>query len=129
MSIFRRPHGYLHLWHQWRGDRYIGPYDNVNGGETSEKVGCNIGSISVGAGAAFDERGHGEVWGSKGEWMGTRSVFLWGPGFLVLSRRIARRVSSLIWAVLGERPAVVGGNCLQEGEGPVHRKRVLDGSA
>jgi len=35
--------------------------------------------------------------GSKGKWMGTRSVFLWGPGFpVLLSRRIARRVSSLI---------------------------------
>jgi len=67
--------------------------------------------------------------GFKGEWMGTRSVFLWEPGFPVLSRRIARRVSSLIWAARGERLAVVGENCLQEGEGPVHRKRVLDGSA
>jgi len=68
---------------------------------------------------------------SKGEWMGTRLVFLWGPGFPVFSRRIARRVSSLIWVVLGERLAVVGGNCLQEGEGPgpFGRKRVLDGSA
>jgi len=64
--------------------------------------------------------------GFKGEWMGTRSVFLWGPGFPVLSRRIARRVSSLIWVVLGERLAVVGENCLQEGEGLVRRKRVLD---
>jgi len=40
--------------------------------------------------------------------MGTKSVFLWGPGFPVLSRRIARRVSSLIWAELDEKPAVVG---------------------
>jgi len=60
--------------------------------------------------------------------MGTRSVFLWEPGFPVLSRRITRRVSSLIWVVLGERLAVAGGNCLQEGEGPVCRKRVLDGT-
>jgi len=59
--------------------------------------------------------------------MGTRSVFLWELGFPVLSRRIIRRVSSLIWAVLGER--LVGENCLQEGEGLIHRKRVLDGSA
>jgi len=56
--------------------------------------------------------------------MGTRSVFLWGPDFPVLSRRIARRISSLIWVVLGGRLAVVEGNCLQEGEKPVHRKRV-----
>jgi len=62
--------------------------------------------------------------------MGIRSVFLWGPGFPLLSRtRIARRVSFLVWVVLGERLAVVGENYLQEGEGPVSRKRVLDGLA
>jgi len=66
---------------------------------------------------------------SKGEWIGTRLVFLWGPGFSVLSRKITRRASSSIWVSLSERPAVVGGNCLQEGIGPVHRKQVLDGSA
>jgi len=27
---------------QRRGDRAIGPYDYVSGGDTSEKVGCNI---------------------------------------------------------------------------------------
>jgi len=59
--------------------------------------------------------------GSKGEWMGTRLVFLWSFGFPILSRRIARRVSSLIWVALDERLAVVG-NCLQEGEESVHRK-------
>jgi len=84
---------------------------------TSEKVGYSIGSAWVKAGAAFDERGHGKVWGSKGAWMGTRSVFLWRPGFPVLSRRIIRRVFSLIWIILGKRLAVVGENCLQEGEG------------
>jgi len=67
--------------------------------------------------------------GSKGEWMGTGSVFLWGPGFPVLSRMIASRISSLIWVVLGERLAVVEENCLQEGEEPVYRKRVFAGSA
>jgi len=107
---------------QRRGDTAIGPYGYVSSGETSEKVCCSIGSAWVGAGAVFDERGHGEVWR---KWMGTRSVFLWWPGFPVLSRRI----SFLIWVVLGERLAVVGGNCLQEGEGPVRIKRVLDGSA
>jgi len=45
-----------------------------------------------------------------------------------MNRRIARRVSSLIWVVLGERLAIVEGNSLQVGEGPVHRRRVLDGS-
>jgi len=114
---------------QRRGDKAIGPYDYVSGGETSDKVGCSIGLNWVGAGAAFDERGHSEAWGVQGEWMGTRSVFLWGPGFPVLNRRIARRVSSSIWVTLGERPSVVGENCLQEGEGSVRRKRVLDGSA
>jgi len=60
--------------------------------------------------------------GSKGEWMGIRSVFLWGLGFPVMSGRIARRVSSLIWVVLSERQAVVGGNCLQGGVGRVKRR-------
>jgi len=96
-----------------REDRAIGPYDYIRCGETSEEVGSSIGSAWLGAGASFDER----------------SVFSWGPGFPVMSRRIARRVSSLIWVALGERLAVVGGNCLQEGEGPVYRRLVLDGLA
>jgi len=66
--------------------------------------------------------------GSKEECMGIRSVFLWGFGFPMLSRRTARRVSSLIWVVLGERLDVVGGNCPQGGEGPVYRRQVLDSS-
>jgi len=45
-----------------------------------------------------------------------------------MSKRITSRVSSLLWAVLGERLAVVGGNYLQEGKGPVYRRRVLGGS-
>jgi len=61
---------------QRRRNRAIGPYDNVSGEETSEKVGCSIESAWVDAGAAFDERGHVEVWGGfKREWIGTRSVF------------------------------------------------------
>jgi len=63
--------------------------------------------------------------GSKGERMGIRSVFLWGLAFLVMSRRIARRVSSLVCVVLSERLAVVGGNCLQRGVRPVRRRQVL----
>jgi len=47
---------------QRRGDRAIGPYDYISGGETLEKVDCSIGSARVGAGAAFDEHSHGEVW-------------------------------------------------------------------
>jgi len=47
------------------------------------------------------------MWGDFGEiWLQhriDRSVFLWGPGFPMLSRRIARRVSSSIWVVLDER--------------------------
>jgi len=66
MSIFRRPHGYLHLRHQRRVDRAIGPYDYIRCRKTSEKVGCSIGSAWVGAEAAFDERGHGEVWRVQG---------------------------------------------------------------
>jgi len=64
--------------------------------------------------------------GSKGEWMGIRTVFLWGLGFPVMSRSITRRkLSFLIWVVLDERLAVVRGNCLQGGERPVHRRRML----
>jgi len=56
---------------QRRGDRDIGPFDyvgsgetskNVSSGETSERVGCSIGSAWVEAGAAFDEGGHDEIW-------------------------------------------------------------------
>jgi len=113
-----------------RGDRAIGPYDYVSCGKISEKVGCSIGSDWVGTGTAFDERGHGEIWGVQGKVDGHNISFLWGPGFPVLIRRIARRVSSLIWVALGgERLAVVRGNCLQEGEVSVRRKRVFDGSA
>jgi len=48
---------------QRRGDRAIGSYDYISCGETSEKVGYSIGPAWVGAVAAFDERGHGEVRG------------------------------------------------------------------
>jgi len=87
-------------------------------GETSEKVSCSIGSAWVGARAAFDERGYGEVRVSKGEWMGTSSVFPWGAGFPVISRRIARRVSSLIWVVLGKRLAFVEEIVYRKAKGP-----------
>jgi len=50
---------------QRRGDRAIDPYDYISCGETLKKVGCSIGSAWVGAGAVFDECGHGEVWESK----------------------------------------------------------------
>jgi len=40
--------------------------------------------------------------------MGARSVFLWGPGFPVMNRMIVKRVSSLIWVVLGEKLAILG---------------------
>jgi len=51
---------------QRREDRAIGPYGYFSCGETSEKVGCSIGSAWVGEGAAFVERGHGEVWRVQG---------------------------------------------------------------
>jgi len=56
--------------------------------------------------------------GSKGKWMGTRSDFLWRPGFPVMSRRIAKRVTSLIWVVLGEKLAVVGKIVCRKAKGP-----------
>jgi len=62
---------------------------------------------------------------SKGEWMGIRSVFLWGFDFPVMSRRVARRVSSSNLDCTGREASCCRGNCLQGGEGPVHRRRVL----
>jgi len=53
----------------------------------------------------------------------------WAQDQLFSGRRIARRVSSLFWHLLGKRLDVVGENCLQEGEGLVYRKRMLNGSA
>jgi len=54
MNIFRKPHGYLHLWHLKERNRAICPYDYVNGGETLEKVGCSIGSAWVGGSLGSD---------------------------------------------------------------------------
>jgi len=61
--------------------------------------------VGGGAGATFDESGHSEVWGVQGG-------VLWRLGFPMMSRRIARRVFSLIRAVLNERLTVVRGNFL-----------------
>jgi len=77
MSIFRRPHGYLYLRCLKERRQTHHPYDYIRCGETSEKVVCSIEWVWVGAGAVFDVRSHGEVWESKGEWIGTRSVFSW----------------------------------------------------
>jgi len=113
---------------QRRGDRAVGPYDYIICGETSEKVVCSIGSAWIRAEAAFKNVVTAKFGALKGsEWMGTRSVFLWEPGFPVMNRRIARRVSSLIWVVQGKTLAVVGGNCLQGHGGPIHRRQVLGG--
>jgi len=67
--------------------------------------------------------------GSKGEWVGTRSVFLLGTWFSCVEQKDRQEGFFFNLGLLGERPTVAVGNCLQEGEGPVHRKRVLDGSA
>jgi len=61
-----------------RGDRAIGPYDYISCGETSEKVGCSIGSAWVGP---FDERGHGEVWEVQGGVDGHKISFSLGGWF------------------------------------------------
>jgi len=114
---------------QRRGNRAIGLYDYIGCGEISEKVDCSFGSAWVGTGAAFDERGHDEVWGFQGGVDGHKISFSLVAWFSCVEQKIVRRVSSLIWVVLGERLAVVGGNCMQKGEGPVHRRRVLDGSS
>jgi len=49
---------------------------------------------------------------------GIRSGFLWGLGFPVMSRRIARRIFSLVWLAPKERLTVVEENCLQGGKSP-----------
>jgi len=71
------------------------------------------------AGAAFDERGHGEVWGVQGGVDGHKS-FLWGPGFPILSKRITRRFEAS-WC---RRKLSAGRGGIQW----IHRKSVLDGS-
>jgi len=52
------------------------------------------------------------------KWVGTKSDFLWGFSFPVMSRKIARRVFSSVWVALDERLAVADGNYLQGGERP-----------
>jgi len=82
---------------QRRRDKAIGPYDYIRCGESSKKFGCSIRSAWVGAGSAFDKSGTIKFEGKskpKREWMGIISVFIWGLGFPVMSRRFARRVSS-----------------------------------
>jgi len=51
--------------------------------------------------------------------------FLWGLGFPAMNRRIARKVFSSVWIALDKRLNVEGENCLQRGEGPVHRSKCL----
>jgi len=58
---------------------------------------------------------------------GHKISFSLGAWFSCVEQK--NRQEGLFWVVLGERPAVVGENCLQEGEGPINRKRVLDGLA
>jgi len=51
------------------GVRSISSYDYIRRGETSEKVGCSIGSVWDGTKAAFDGSGHNVKFeGSKWEW-------------------------------------------------------------
>jgi len=81
---------------QRRRYKAIGPCDYIRCGETSEKVGCSIGSVWVETGAAFDESVKVKFGVSMGEWIGIRSVLLWGLGYLVMSKKISSRVSSLM---------------------------------
>jgi len=53
---------------------------------------------------------------------------VWGSGFPAMSRRIARRVLSLFWAALDERPTAAKDNYLQGSEGPARRRQVLGDS-
>jgi len=56
--------------------------------------------------------------------VGMKLKFLCGLGFPVMNRK----VFSSVWVALDWRLNVVRENCLQGGEGPVHRKRVLGDS-
>jgi len=100
MSIFRRPQD---LWCPERGQSYRS-IDYIRCGKASEKVGCGIGLTWVGAGAAFDERGHGVVWGFQGGVDGHKISFSLGTWF---SCNEQDRQEGLFF---NERLAVVGGN-------------------
>jgi len=63
------------------GGRAIDPYDYISCRETSEKVGCSIKSAWVGAGAAFNECGHGEIWEIQGKVDGLKISFSLGAWF------------------------------------------------
>jgi len=68
ISIFYRPLEHLLYCTQERADsRDISSYNYIGCGKSSKKVGCSIGSIWVGAEAAFNESGHGKVLESKGK--------------------------------------------------------------
>jgi len=51
---------------QRRGDRTTCPHDHISRGEIPEKAGRSTGLARAGAGAALDERGHGEALGAQG---------------------------------------------------------------
>jgi len=115
MTIFCRPLEHLHLRH------------TSDVGKRLKKVDCSIGLALVGAGAAFNKSGHSEVWGVQGGVDGHKIRFSLGTCFLVMSRRVDRRVFSLVWVALDERLTVVEENYLQ-GEGPVRTRQVLSDS-
>jgi len=60
------------------------PYGFIRREETSEKVSCSFKSTRIGAGAATNECGHGEVrgssrgWGIYNQWLFESMSFLWG---------------------------------------------------
>jgi len=100
----------------------------IKWGTDGHKIGSSIGSTWVGAGAAFDESDHSEVRGGPRGADGHKISLFLGAWFSCDKQKDRRRVSSLIWVVLNERLAFVGGNCLQGSEGLVHRRRVLGSS-
>jgi len=78
----------------------------------SKNVGYSIKSAWARAETAFNESGHAELQDPRGQAV-TRSYTLWGPSLLAVSRMIARRVHSPVWATLNKRPAAVGKNYTQ----------------
>jgi len=118
MRIYRRQLGHLHFPRPKRENGAIGPYDYIRCGQTSNKVDCSIRSAWVRAGAAFNEIGHSEVWEAQGGTDGHKISFSLGVWVSVISISIARSTSSLIWVVLDEMPAVVGGKFCREAKDP-----------
>jgi len=101
--------------------RDISPHDYIGRGSRRRKSAAAVVGTRVGAGATFNECGHGEVWGSPRKCGNIKSVVLWKRVFYARSKKIAKRVFS-IWLRLCCRLTFEGGNRSPEGEESVRSK-------